>query len=43
MKTLVGSHEPERNPYVLYRRAYRGVMVDLATVLRKAGSLTGRR
>lgn len=41
IKTAVGSPEPE-DIYEVYRRHYRGMMVDVATVLRKSVRLTGR-
>lgn len=42
-KTLNRSPEPQPDPYAEYRRKYRGIMIDLATTFRKAGSLSYRR
>lgn len=42
IKTLVGTPDPS-DPVDVYRRAYRGTMVDVATVLRKSTRLVGSK
>lgn len=42
MKTAIGSYEPERDPYEVYRTEYRAVMTQVVTVLRKSGQIRGR-